>query len=260
MNKLFKTAATVSVLALVVFTARLIAQPPAATGDDDPYLRESYPTRPFPDAGWDKATKGLGYALKPGKTTPGQSQKAQKKPRKTEESRWKSFAGLIEKIFVGLSAGLLLLAGIFIILQLRKRQLNKPLPQVAAHLSPEEEAFLSHQSLRDHQLDAERRKDFGAAVRFLYLRVLQILQRDAWIEWKKEKTNREYCTALKHTPFSGAFQLATRYFDRARYGSYAPDEHQYRYEIVPLFNTLLEDIEKNQPGRLLKKSKSDDYA
>ena len=261
MNKLFKFVVTASLLVLLISPARSNAQRPAdSESDGDPYLREAYTKRPFPDARWEKATKGLGYTLKPGKPIPDQSQKGQNKQRKSSRGEWKPFTGLAEKIFIGLSVGMLLLAGIFIVLQLRKSYLNKRLPTFSMPPSSEEEAILSPQSLSDHILEAERKGDFGAAIRFLYLRVLQSLQHGAWIEWKREKTNRDYCAELKQTPFYGAFQFATRCFDRVRYGSYLPDEHQYRQEIAPLFDILLENIEKSKPGSFATGPNPPDYA
>ena len=258
MNKLFKYAATAFFLALIAYPARVNAQSPADT--DDTYLRETYTTRPFSDADWDKATKGLGYTLQPGKPIPNQSQEGRNKQRKGDRAGQNFFADHAEKIFKGIAIGMLLLVAVFIVLQLRKKYFNKQLPLISPPLSPEEAAVLSQQSLRGHILEAERMGDFGTAIRFLYLSVLQALQRGAWIEWKKEKTNREYCIELKDTSFSGTFQFATRFFDRACYGDYLPDEHQYRQEIAPVFNTLLEDIEKTKPGILTTGSNPPDYA
>ena len=65
---------------------------------------------------------------------------------------------------------------------------------------------------------AAREGRFREAVRYLYLRTLQLLSARGRIRWALDKTNREYAAELRGSDLEGPFVAVTRIFDRAWYG------------------------------------------
>jgi len=216
---------------------------------DNAYLQEEHLPRPFSDSSWNEATKGLKYTLQPQKADRSENSEKQEKEQPTQSEKWKKLVGTAENVFKILALGILIGLIAFVLVQLLKKPRNRRLAHRENALSPITDEHLPNFGLDGHIREAETRGDFGAAVRFRYLSVLQALERGMWIKWKKEKTNREYARELKPAPFNQDFQQATRIFDRVRYGEYFPDEKQYRQDIVPLFTGLLDWVEKIAPEK-----------
>ena len=219
------------------------AQPPP----DDSYLREEYQPRPFSDVDWNEATKNLSYTLEPGKTQGKQDQQKQDNEPPKSDPEWQNMLDLAQKIFKIIAIGILLALAAFVLLQLIKRPRNSKISSRQSPFSKMEPDSPPSLGLDGPILEAESIGDFGTAIRFRYLCILQALETSKWIIWRKEKTNHEYARELKHAPFSEAFRLATLVFDRVRYGEYLPDERQYQQEIVPLFAGLLDRVEQTTP-------------
>lgn len=83
---------------------------------------------------------------------------------------------------------------------------------------------------------AVREGRFREAVRYLYLRTLQLLSARGRIRWALDKTNREYAAELRGSDLEGPFVAVTQLFDRAWYGHLPVDaadveaaQHQFRH-------------------------------
>ena len=63
------------------------------------------------------------------------------------------------------------------------------------------ESNLDEANLDDFILEALNTQDYRLAVRLYYLKILQSLKRKEIIEWKKDKTNKDYLKELKNTTF-----------------------------------------------------------
>jgi len=70
-------------------------------------------------------------------------------------------------------------------------------------------------------------EDYRLAVRLLYLRTLQQLAAGRLIEWKRDKTNREYLLETRHQPWSGEWRSLTQIFERIRYGGQAIEKDTF---------------------------------
>ncbi|HWY98942.1 MAG TPA: DUF4129 domain-containing protein [Bacteroidia bacterium] len=68
---------------------------------------------------------------------------------------------------------------------------------------------------------------YRIAVRYLYLRLLKDLSDTNLINWKAEKTNRDYLDELRSTPFGTHFREVTLLFDYAWYGDVAVNENNF---------------------------------
>lgn len=89
--------------------------------------------------------------------------------------------------------------------------------------------------------------DYREGFRMLFLRVLQKLQLDKVIDWKKEKTNRDYVQEMKKDSRSGEFNRLANSFEFIWYGD-QPIEKQEFENSLPLFDAFLDDINYLKPS------------
>ncbi|PEN14881.1 hypothetical protein CRI94_00880 [Longibacter salinarum] len=98
-------------------------------------------------------------------------------------------------------------------------------------------------TLIEHALDDQ---DYRSALRLLYLRALQILDQNDWIQWAPERTNAHYERRLRRTMIGGAFREATHIFDVVWYGDVHVEEADFRALRRP-FDTVTEHARENAP-------------
>jgi hypothetical protein len=70
-------------------------------------------------------------------------------------------------------------------------------------------------------------EDYRLAVRLLYLGTLQQLANNRLIEWKRNKTNREYLIETRYRPWSEEWRSLTHIFERIRYGGQTIDKNTF---------------------------------
>lgn len=103
----------------------------------------------------------------------------------------------------------------------------------------------------DHYLDetdlepfiqrALANKDYAQAVRLYYLRVIQGLSTQGYIQWAREKTNRTYLREMRpHADFA-AFQSITRVYERVWYGNAPLREAEFERVSAP-FRALADKL------------------
>ena len=88
----------------------------------------------------------------------------------------------------------------------------------------EEEAVLSEEGLLEADWEGRMQQainegDARLAIRFGYLRVLQLLQQHNYIDYRPEKTNAEYYRELANRPQRQPFRAVTRQYEWAWYGN-----------------------------------------
>jgi len=69
--------------------------------------------------------------------------------------------------------------------------------------------------------------DYRLAVRFLYLKLLNILDSKNLIEWFPGKTNRKYLQELKNHTFYNDFKTLSKIYDYIWYGHFVPDKNTF---------------------------------
>ncbi len=67
---------------------------------------------------------------------------------------------------------------------------------------------------------AIKNQDYRKAVRFLYIKTLKLLSEIEEIEWKKEKTNKDYNREMKNSRFFFEFSKLTRFYEYVWYGDF----------------------------------------
>ncbi len=68
--------------------------------------------------------------------------------------------------------------------------------------------------------EAQRKGDFRKAVRFLYIKLLKLLADKEFVEWKKEKTNKDYKQEMQKNRYSKEFSELTKIYEYVWYGEF----------------------------------------
>jgi len=68
--------------------------------------------------------------------------------------------------------------------------------------------------------EAIKNRNYRKAVRFLYIKFLKILSDNEEIEWKKEKTNKDYKHEMKNSAFFSDFSNLTKIYEHVWYGEF----------------------------------------
>ena len=91
--------------------------------------------------------------------------------------------------------------------------------------------------------EAEGEGNYRKAARLLYLQSLQRLNEQGLIEWKPDKTNRDYLSELRGFRFDGDFSRLTRLFDFVWYGGFELSSDDYR-ETRRAFRDFTQGVER----------------
>jgi hypothetical protein len=86
--------------------------------------------------------------------------------------------------------------------------------------------------------------DLRLAIRYSYMRLLQLMQEKQLIRYRDDKTNFEYSMELAPTLYSQPFRQLSRQYEFAFYGNYIPSEAAYR-EFEAQFNTVKKQLGTN---------------
>ena len=82
-------------------------------------------------------------------------------------------------------------------------------------------------------LDAKNRGDLKSAVRFYFLAYLKQLHQGEYIDFHKDKSNREYRYEINDTAIRSEFDILSRVFDYCWYGEFEINSEQFgRVEIL----------------------------
>ena len=75
--------------------------------------------------------------------------------------------------------------------------------------------------------DAIENRQYRIAIRYLYLKLLKDLSDNQLINWRAEKTNRDYINELRPTDYGKQFREVTLLFDYAWYGDVTINENSF---------------------------------
>lgn len=117
----------------------------------------------------------------------------------------------------------------------RKKAMNDPGTQA----QEEEDIAATNWEALLHK--AITNNDMRAAVRYSYMRLLQLLQQHELIQYRNDKTNYEYYTELSETGYKQPFKQLSRQYEYAWYGHYNLSPAVYN-EYIALFNNLKKQL------------------
>ena len=81
------------------------------------------------------------------------------------------------------------------------------------------------------------------AIRYSYMLLLQLLQRNQLIQYRSDKTNYQYLADLTNTPYKQAFRQLSRQYEYAWYGNFPVARTAYE-DYMQVFNDLKKQIGK----------------
>ena len=90
-------------------------------------------------------------------------------------------------------------------------------------------------------LQAINNNDLRLAVRYRYMWLLQLLQKNELIHYRNDKTNYEYYTELRETSYKQPFKQLSRQYEYAWYGHFTLSPAAYA-EYEGLFNNLRKQL------------------
>ncbi len=93
--------------------------------------------------------------------------------------------------------------------------------------------------------EAVDKKNYSLAIRLYYLAIIKELSLNKTIQWKKDKTNKDYLREMRKTSMFQSFREATRIFERAWYGEGEVDESDYQ-SVKPKFEALVKAAQNEQ--------------
>jgi hypothetical protein len=94
----------------------------------------------------------------------------------------------------------------------------------------DEEVDISDDNLEEKIQKAVANKEHRLAVRFMYLKALQLLNDKQWIRYHADGTNHEYVSQMSGHKLATEFGFLTRVYDYMWYGEFTVTEEQF--EIV----------------------------
>ena len=183
-------------------------------GNTPSYLQDSISIQKIDQSAWNKATKDLDYGIN-------------KKPKPVQKAPPANVAFLawILKI-VAIIAVLVMIAFLlysFVGVQGLKKGENRTFDPnaiintetVAEHIHEFDLAVLIQQAIQQ--------QDYTVATRLYYLLAIKELSTKDLIQWKKDKTNRNYLNELTNIALKNKFRHLTNIFERVWYGEMAID-------------------------------------
>ena len=104
------------------------------------------------------------------------------------------------------------------------------------------EEHLEDSDLKSFIQQALNNGNYKLAIRLYYLYVLQALTLNKNINWKRDKTNKDYARELKDSPYRTAFQKVTAIFERVWYGEKVISKEEYD-NLEPDFENLVKKVD-----------------
>ncbi len=186
----------------------------------------------FDEAKWKDATEGLNYSNE-------KEQEINFKPRRY------SFGFNSSIIQIILFIALIVVLVIAILYFLRGNSLlgDKKTNQALSADSEDPEKNL-HEADIDRLLhEAIQSKNFRLALRYSYLKTIKELSIRNWINWKQDKTNREYLVEMGSRNEFITFRNVTFLYEQVWYGEKNIGEEEF-IALSPAFRSFFENLKK----------------
>jgi len=203
-------------ISFISFFLFLFYLPPISLGQDatNQYLQEELTIQPINQTDWEEATAGLDYGE--GKFVP---------PPKTNTANLEFLATLFKIIgILAVVVAVVFLLRYFVGIQGMQKATNKKFDPnakidtqtIAEHIHEFDLPALIQQAIAQ--------KDFTVATRLYYLLTIKTLSDKNLINWKKDKTNRNYLNELTDIDTKSQFSQLTNIFERVWYGEVTINE------------------------------------
>ncbi len=207
------------------------------------YYKENIQQKDFDKNDWKKATSGLDYTI--------EKEEQEKKERTANKNN--SINPVLSGGLVAFFKWFFIIAAVGILAFLILKFVGEGNifgRQSRRVFAPSVQIDLEHieENLNTAELDplikqAISQKQFALAIRLYYLATIKELNISGAIQWKKDKTNREYTREMRPHRLSESFRETTSIFERVWYGDALVDEATFTL-IQPAFQDLLKQTRK----------------
>ena len=208
------------------------------------YYKEDIQQKDFDKNDWKKATSGLDYTIE---------KEDQEKKEKAASSRKNSISPALSGGLVAFFKWFFIIAAVGILAYLilkfvgegnifgrQSRRVFAPSVQIDLERIEENLNNVELDPLIQHAI---AQKQFSVAIRLYYLATIKELNISGAIQWKKDKTNREYTREMRPHRLAEPFQKTTSIFERVWYGDAHVDEATFT-----LIQPALQDLLKKSKG------------
>lgn len=218
----------------------VFAQDVRANTQQQKYLNEPIQSQRFDERNWQKSVQGLDYSLK--KKKPPQAIK----PKKDVNFKWPTLSKGIVLFLKILVIGMVVVILALLLRHFLSTPRNRAVKTaIFAELSIEEiEENLEETELSPYIRKAIDQDNYVLAVRLYYLEVLKQLSGQKAINWRKNKTNRQYLQEMRNSKQHSDFRLLTLIFERVRYGGQTLSRPEFE-KIEPGFQSFLKSMPSN---------------
>jgi hypothetical protein len=94
-------------------------------------------------------------------------------------------------------------------------------------IDDEEEEDIRDENIDDKINKAVKERDYRNAIRYYYIKGLQLLNNRGLIRYHAQATNHEYVYQLSQNPVAGDFRFLTQVYDFVWYGEFAVNDEQF---------------------------------
>lgn len=153
---------------------------------------------------------------------------------------------LLTDVLKGLGIfGIIILLAYIVFRIFDQHYLNRSIKNISDSISIDNlEEHIHELDLFDFLTKALQEGNYKLAVRIHYLIIIKELSVKNYIEWKKQKTNGEYLSALFGQQIFPLFQKSTTVFERIWYGDIDINEKTY-LNAQSVFTNILDYLSKN---------------
>jgi hypothetical protein len=196
--------------------------------------------RQFDEASWKKITEGINYNREQPKPVVEPQRKKQDLPFSNTD--FSGLAGLFKVLLWVLLIGILVVVLVYLLNSDLFGPNNRKLSSETTIDLDNIEQHLQESDLEKYLRQALAQKEYKQAIRLYYLMLIKELSAKEHIEWRKEKTNRQYLYELSTKPMlQTPFRESTRIFERVWYGETAFEESDFE-QVAPVFQGFLNKI------------------
>lgn len=107
----------------------------------------------------------------------------------------------------------------------------------------EEEELIKNSSINTLIAKALKEKNFRLAIRYQFIKILQLLETKHYIIWEQQKTNHDYENEIKKPYLQNQFRDLAYLYDFVWYGNFELDETEFK-QAAPLFTNLEKELNK----------------
>lgn len=223
----------------------------------DTYLDSDIEERAINKEQWQKAIEGISYDEQPEKKEaedydegymPSASDEGRSGRSYPSGSGDTSFWGSFFKVMLVLIliAVIALLAAHFMGAGAFNNPINRKFAKSDTMITVDNIEDYIHESDLDRFIrESVEEKNYALAIRLYYLAIIKELSLKRAIQWKKDKTNKDYLREMRKTDLFQSFREATRLFERVWYGEEYLSQSDYE-RIKPQFEALVKAAQDQQ--------------